>query len=508
MRCSAPVTSPSHLLPLTAHHRLLTLLRSPSAATASAAIHAASLKSGVHHVPPFPAALLSAYRRSGHLSAARRLFDETPHKDLFIWSSILAAESQSDDPRRAFSLFRRMSGLLPDNHIFATLINACARVRSLNAGRQAHARFLTSPFARVDDDDVVKSSLVDMYSKCARVDDARRVFDSIARRSPVAWTAMVSGLASNGRALEAVSLFDAMPTKGLFAWTALIAGLVRNGDYALAVQLFEQMRVDGVLIDEPFVISNIVCASLSLLALELGWQLHCLTIKLGFEASVIVSNSLAEMYAKCSDIVSSKRMFDRMSYKDVISWTTMIVALAQHGMAFDALAVFDQMVSTGIRPNEATFIGVLDACSHGGLVDRGQRLFDSMVNEYRIEPSLQHYTCLLDLFSRSGLLMEAERLIMTMPFEPDEAAWAALLSACERHGNTKLVVWIADQLLRSSPKDPSTWILLSNAYAMAGEWGKVSKVRNLMASMKTKKEFGFSRIELGNEIVAFAAGEM
>ncbi|KAK1317227.1 Pentatricopeptide repeat-containing protein [Acorus calamus] len=357
MRCSAPVTSPLHLPPLTAHHRLLNLLRS-SSATASTAIHATSLKSGVHHVPPFPAALLSAYRRSGHLSAARRLFDETPHKDLFIWSSILAAGSQSDDPRRAFSLFRRMSGLLPDNHIFATLINACARVRSLNAGRQAHARFLTSPFARVDDDDVLKSSLVDMYSKFARVDDTRRVFDSIACKSPVAWTAMVSGLASNGRALDAISLFDAMPTKGLFAWTALIAGLVRNGDYALAVQSFEQMRVDGVLIDEPFVISII------------------------------------------------------MSYKDIVSWTTMIVALAQHGMAFDALAVFDRMVSTGIRPNEATFIGVLDACSHGGLVDRGQRLLDSMVNEYRIEPSLQHYTCLLDLFSRSGLLTEAERLII------------------------------------------------------------------------------------------------
>ncbi|KAK1317498.1 Pentatricopeptide repeat-containing protein [Acorus calamus] len=197
-----------------------------------------------------------------------------------------------------------------------------------------------------------------------------------------------------------------MPTKGLFAWTALITGLVRNGDYALAVQSFEQMRVDGVLINEPFVISIIVCASSSFVALELGWQLHCLTIKLGFQAGVIVSNSLAEIYAKCSDIVSCKRVFDQMSYKYIVSWTTMIVALAQHGMAFDALAIFDRMVSTGIRPNEATFIGVLNACSHGG------------------------------------------------------------------------------------------------------EWGKVSKVRNLMASMETKKEFGFSRTELGNESAAFAAGEM
>lgn len=196
-----------------------------------------------------------------------------------------------------------------------------------------------------------------------------------------------------------------------------------------------------------------------------------------------------------------------MCRKDVVSWTSIIVGTAQHGQAEEALALYDGMVLAGIKPNEVTFVGLIHACSHAGLVSKGRALFRSMVEDYGIAPSLQHYTCLLDLLSRSGHLEEAENLIRTMPVNPDEPTWAALLSACKRHGNTQMAVTIADHLLDLKPEDPSSYILLSNVYAGAGMWENVSKVRKLMMDMEVKKEPGYSCIDLGKESHVFHAGE-
>jgi pentatricopeptide repeat protein len=213
------------------------------------------------------------------------------------------------------------------------------------------------------------------------------------------------------------------------------------------------------------------------------------------------------MYAKCSDLVAAKYIFCEMRRKDVVSWTSIIVGTAQHGLAEEALTLYDDMVMAGVKPNEVTFVGLIYACSHVGLVSKGRALFKSMVEDFGIRPSLQHYTCLLDLFSRSGLLDEAENLIKTMPVKPDEPTWAALLSACKQHGNTKMAVRIADNLLDLKPEDPSSYILLSNVYAGAGMWENVSKVRKLMVVKEVKKEPGYSCIDLGRESQVFHAGE-
>ncbi|XP_057433703.1 pentatricopeptide repeat-containing protein At4g14050, mitochondrial [Lotus japonicus] len=471
-------------------------------------LHAQIIKSGLSQHEPFPNTLLDAYGKCGLLQDALQLFDTLPHRDLVSWASVLSACNLANLPHRALSISRSLlhQGFQPDHFVFSTLIKACANMGPLhvNQGKQVHAHFLLSPYAN---DDVVKSTLVDMYAKFGLPDYGRAVFDSISSLNSISWTAMISGYARSGRRSEALRLFRESPYKNLFAWTALISGLVQSGNGVDAFYTFVKMRQEGITIADPLVLSSVVGACANLAVWELGKQVHGLVIGLGYESCVFISNALVDMYAKCSDLVAAKYIFCEMSRKDVVSWTSIIVGTAQHGQAEEALALYDDMVSARVKPNEVTFVGLIYACSNVGLVSKGRALFRSMVEDYGIKPSLQHYTCLLDLFSRSGHLDEAENLIRTMPVSPDEPTWAALLSACKHHGNTQMAVRIADKLLCLKPEDPSSYILLSNVYAGASMWENVSKVRKLMMVKEVKKEPGYSCIDLGKESHVFYAGE-
>nr|AAV25639.1 hypothetical protein [Oryza sativa Japonica Group] len=427
-----------------------------------------------HHTPN-PAALVSAYAKSRLLLDALHLFDETPRRNIYLYFSLLAAVSRSASLELALPVLRRMlsaDALRPDHFVIASVASVSARLRSLRLGRQLHEHFVVSPYSG---DDVVKSSLVDMYCKCGFPDDARKVFDSMGAKNSVVWTALVSGYASNGRGEEALQLFRSMPGRNLFAWTALISGLVKTGESVGAVELFVEMRRDDIRIDDAFVLSIVIGGA--------GQAVAC-------------------------DILSAREVFEGITFRAVISWTTMVVGEAQHGRAEEALALYDRMVLAGAKPNKVTFVGLIYACSHAGLVQKGRQLFESMKNEYGITPGLQHYTCYLDLLSRSGHLLEAEELMTTMPYEPDEATWGALLSACKKYKDAEMCIRIADKLLELRPKDSSTYILLSNVYAVNGKWDSVAKARKCTIGLEIRKEPVYSWIEAGREFRLFHAGEV
>nr|XP_048333783.1 pentatricopeptide repeat-containing protein At4g14050, mitochondrial-like [Ziziphus jujuba var. spinosa] len=470
-------------------------------------LHAQLIKTGLDFCGPLSNTLIDVYGKCGLPHDALHLFDEIPHRDHVAWASILTAHNQADLPHRTLSMFPAMltvDGLQPDHFVFASLVKACACLAAVRQGKQVHARFLLSPFYH---DDVVKSSLVDMYSKCGLPDDANVVFGSISSKNSLSWTAMISGYARSGRKSDAVELFQRAPVRNLYSWTALISGLVQGGYGSDAFYLFIEMLREGIDIVDPLVLSSIVGACANLAVLELGRQVHGQVIALGYESCLYISNALVDMYAKCSDILSAKYIFGGMQRRDVVSWTSIIVGAAQHGQAEEALALYDKMVKSGTKPNEVTFVGLLYACSHVGLVSKGRDLFKSMMEDYKISPSLQHYTCLMDLLSRSGHLDEAEKVLKSVPFKLDEATWAALLSACKQHKNMQMGIRVANHILSLKPEDPSTYILLSNIYAGACMWENVSKVRKLMADMEVKKRPGYSSINLGKERQVFYAGE-
>ncbi|KAJ0623873.1 putative tetratricopeptide-like helical domain superfamily [Helianthus annuus] len=432
------------------HHHLLQSLR--LCATGSnpfpgKTLHAHILKLGLDQYGALPNTLISMYSKHGLIKDAHQLFDEMPQRDPVSWASILTAFNRANLPNRSISIFPNMfvhDCLQPDHFVFASLLNSCAALNALHLGRQVHAQFVLSAFSS---DDITKSSLVDMYVKCGAVDIARAVFDTIRLKNSVSWTAMISGYARSGRKWEAVELLRDMKVQSLFSWTALVSGLIHSGHLVSALRLFVEMKQEGIKIVDPFILSSVLGASANLAALELGKQVHCLVTKLGFESSLYVCNALIDMYAKCSDIIAAKIAFRYTIKKDVVSWTSIIVGLAQHGKAKEALALYDDMILTGLKPNEVTFVGLIYACSHVGLVNTGRDLFKSMVDDYGLNPNLQHYTCLLDLYSRSGYLNEAENLLNTMPFEVDEAVWASLLSACKRFGKTQMGIRVADRLM-------------------------------------------------------------
>lgn len=470
-------------------------------------LHAQILRLGLHLFGPLPNSLIDVYGKCGFLRDALYLFDETPHRDHVSWASILTAYNQADLPGRTLSIFPTMfsrDSLHPDHFVFASLVKACASFGAIRQGKQVHGRFIVSCFS---EDDVVKSSLVDMYAKFGLPDSARAAFDSIEQKNSISRTAMIYGYARSGRKKEAIEFFQRLAVRNLFSWTALISGLVQSGNGIEALCLFIEMRREGVEIVDPLVLSSIVGACANLAALELGKQVHGLVIRIGYESCLFVSNAFVDMYAKCSDILAARSIFHAMQRRDVVSWTSIIVGMAQHGRADRALSLYDNMVSAGIKPNEVTFVGLIYACSHVGLVKKGRELFKSMIEDYRIRPSLQHYTCLLDLLGRSGLLDEAESLLQAMPYEPDEPTWAAFLSACKHHGNTKMAIKVADHLFNLKPEDPSTYILLSNIYAGASMWTRVSELRRKMGLLEVKKEPGYSSIDIGKDSQVFYAGE-
>ncbi|CAN4090851.1 unnamed protein product [Withania somnifera] len=372
----------------------------------------------------------------------------------------------------------RFNGFWPDHFVFASVVKACAGLDALEVGKQVDGQFLKSAFYF---DDVVKSSLVDMYAKWGLLDNAKSVFDAILVKKMICLSAMISAYARCGRKIEAIELLGKLPEKNLQCWTALISGFMQSGSLVDAIDVFLEVRREGVDMRDPFILLSIVGACASLATLQLGKQIHRLVLGLGYESSLFVSSAHVDMYAKCSDIAEAKRIFDSMT-RDVVTWTLIIVGMAQHGQAIEALSLYNDMILAGLKPNEVTFVGLIYACSHVGLLNKGKSLFRSMIEDYKLSPSRQHYTCLLDL------------LVNTMPYQPDQAVWAALLSACKQHGHTEMGVRVANRLLILGPKDSSTCILLSNTYAGAAIW-------------EVGKEPGYSSIDSGKETRTFYAGE-
>ncbi|KAL6501600.1 hypothetical protein OROGR_026733 [Orobanche gracilis] len=470
--------------------------------------HAHVIKSGLYlYGPLYSNTLIDMYGKCGHLKDAVQLFDEMPDKDVASWTSIFTVHNQENLPKHTLILFSDMmsgGGPQPDHFIFASLVNACASLTALKPGLQLHAQFAVSSYSN---DDVVKSSLVDFYSKCGLPDEASKVFNSIASKNVVSWTSLMYGYARMGRKTEALQLLGDMPRKNFYSWTALISGFMQCGNCVESFEIFNELRREEVEMEEPFIFSSLIVGSASLAMLELGRQVHKLVISIGYECSSYLSNSLIDMYAKCSDISSADKIFENMKERDIVSWTSIIVGMAQHGRADEALSLYNEMILAGLKPNEVTFTGLMYACSHTGLVDKGRQLFNSMVVDYGLKPSLQHYTCLVDLYSRSGFLKEAENILNSMPFKPDEAVWASLLSACSQTGKNKIGIRVANYLLQLRPEDPSTCILMSNIYARAAMWERVSTLRKLMVGLELKKKPGYSCVDLGKENEVFYAGE-
>lgn len=392
-----------------------------------------------------------------------------------------------------------------NNTLLWAATTACGGLPALRQGKQAHCVAWKHGF--YGEDLLLMTSLLHMYSKCSAVPDARRVFDEMPQRDVVASNAMISALCRSGFTSDAVQLFHNMPHRDVGSWNSLISGLAQVSQGRTGLSFFGKMRLEGGAQPDAITLVSVLSMCSDLASMANGRQVHALAVKHGFELYIQVANATIDMYAKGGSMLDARLCFDHMPSKNVISWTSLIVGYGRQGLGLEALAAFEQMEREGVAPNQVTFLGILYACCHSGLVQQGWRCYNAMIHEYSIAPQMEHYTCMVDLLARAGHLAEAHSFIQRMPVEPDAKLLTAFLSSCCFHKDVELGRSTGQRLLDSRPQEAGAYILLSNFYGLVGDFVGVASVRRLMLERGIRKEKARTVIEINREIHSFESGD-
>lgn len=439
-------------------------------------IHARSIKTGMVRFNVYVSnTLMRLYSVCGSIDDVQKVFDECPHRDLVSWTTLIQAFTKAGQYRRAVGAFMEMCDLKlrADGRTLVVVLSACSNLGDVNLGRKVHSYIRHHIDTKADV--FVGNALIDMYLKCDDLNSANKVFNEMSVRNVVTWNAMISGLAFQGRYREALDTFRMMQSKGPKPDEVTLVGVLNS------------------------------CANLGVL--ELGKWVHAYIRRNHILADKFVGNALLDMYAKCGRIDEAFRVFENMKRRDVYSYTAMIVGLALHGEANWAFQVFSEMLRVGIEPNEVTFLGLLMACSHGGLVAEGKKYFFDMSNIYKLRPHVEHYGCMIDLLGRAGFVKEAEEIVHKMEIRPDAFAWGALLGACKIHGNVDIGESVMQKLTDLDPDEDATYILMTNLYSSVHRWKEALKLRKTMKSKKMRKIPGCSLIEVDGVVHEFRKGD-
>ncbi|KAL9244493.1 hypothetical protein vseg_018265 [Gypsophila vaccaria] len=490
------------------NHPILTMLENQCTSIKDLKqIHAHLLKTGLSNNPIAISRVLAfcATSHAADISYAHSIFACIENPNVFMWNTVIRGYSQSADPVSAISIFVEMlmdSDMDPDNRTYPSVFKAYAGLGMPHCGAQLHGRVIK---LGVETDPFVRNTIIHMYASNGFSREAGIVFDEGRDCDVVAWNSMIMGLGKSGEIGEARRLFDRMGLmRNAISWNSMISGCVRNGEFVEAMRLFRRMQGDGVRASEFTMVSLLnACANLG--SLEMGERVHNHMCENGFEMNVIVVNAIVDMYCKCGAIEKARRVFEVSPVKGLSTWNTMILGLANNGFENDAMQLFSDLVSDGVKPDEVTFLGVLTACSYMGNVDKAGDYFMLMTQRYKIKPSIKHYNCMVIVLGQAGLLNEAEKLIKEMPIKPDSIIWGSLLSACRKHGNVDMAIRAAKKVHEIDPNDSAAYVLLSNVYSSTGKFQNAIKERVSMKERRVPKEKGGSLIEIDGCVQEFAS---
>jgi pentatricopeptide repeat protein len=421
-------------------------------------------------------ALLDMYAKCKHLVYACRVFDGMPVRNEVTWSALIGGFVLCNRMVEAFSLFKDMLAhgglcfLSPTS--IACSLRVCASRADLRMGTQLHSLLAKSG---IHADLTAGNSLLSMYAKAGLIDEAKMLFDEMAAKDTISYGALLSGYVQNGKADEAFVVFKKMQTCNV------------EPDVATMVSLIP------------------ACSHLA--ALQHGRCSHGSVIIRGLATETSICNALIDMYAKCGRIGLSRQVFDKMLAWDIVSWNTMIAGYGIHGLGRDATTLFLGMKNEGFTPDDVTFICLISACSHSGLVTEGKHWFRTMTHKYGIQPRMEHYICMVDLLARGGFLDEAYEFIQSMPLKADVRVWGALLGACRIHKNIDLGKRVSRMIQRLGPEGTGNFVLLSNIFSAAGRFDEAAEVRIIQKVKGFKKSPGCSWIEINGSLHAFVGGD-
>ncbi|KAL8486240.1 hypothetical protein ACS0TY_023085 [Phlomoides rotata] len=420
-------------------------------------------------------ALITGYVLRGYVDKARELFDDIPDRDVVSWNAMISGYAQIGQYDDALSLFHEMmtAKVTPNLSTLLSILSACAHVGNIVTGEWVRSWIEEHGLGS---NLKLRNAMIDMYAKCGDLKMAR-------------------------------DLFDALQERDLVSWNVMIGGYTHMSKYREALEVFRLLQMNGVRPNDVTLL-NVIPACAQMGALDLGNWIH-IYIEKHYQdfPNETLWTSLVNMYAKCGNIGAAKEIFDRMETKSLASWNAMISGLAMHGEANRAIELFSEMDKEGFRPDEITFVSVLSACCHSGLVDRGRVIFNSMMADYDISPQLQHYGCMIDLLARAGLFEEAMELVSRMAIEPDGAIWGSILGACRIHKNVELAEHVSKILFKLEPDNPGNYVLLSNIYAGAGRWDDVARIRTFLNDRGMKKVPGSTSIEVDGIVHEFLVSD-
>ncbi|KAK1439836.1 hypothetical protein QVD17_05658 [Tagetes erecta] len=522
-------------------HLCLSLLKHCKTLKSIQQLHTQIIKSGIDHDTFITGNLIlhCAILISDALHYAHSLLIHFPYPNAFMYNTLIRGFSHSDHPQFSLTTFinmRRTLNLQPDTFSFAFVLKAAANLQSFNSGIQLHSLSITYG---LNTHLYVGTTLVSFYAECEMIDHARKVFDEMHEPNVVAWNAVITAYLRCNDVKGAERLYELMPVKDLIStnimiagymkagephlaknlffnemdvkddvsWSTMIVGFSHNGWFNEAFDLFVESQRLGLKPNEVSLTGILsVCAQAG--AFEFGTILHGYIEKSAFGSIHTVNNALLDMYSKCGNVNMARLVFERMpGRKTIVTWTTMVAGLAMQGYGEEAVRLFHRMEESGIKPDEITFISVLYACSHAGLVEDGFRFFSMMKDRYDIDPTFEHYGCMVDLYGRAGELEKAREFINQMPVKPNAVIWRTLLGACSIHGNVELAEFALKKLAELDPNDSGDHVLLSNIYAVAGKWKHAASVRKSMHNQQLVKSPGWSMVEVDKTMYSFVAGD-
>ncbi|PON99245.1 Tetratricopeptide-like helical domain containing protein [Trema orientale] len=455
-------------------------------------------------------ALVAMYGRFGLMDVARHLFDKMPERDAVSWNAMISGYASRGMWKEAFELFESMrvesnevnlitwntiaGGCLRTGNFMGALellsqmracgiqldsvgliigLSACSHIGVIKLGKEIHGFAIRSGIYGFEK---FKNALITMYSRCEDLRHAYTMFQLIEEKNIITWNSMLSGYTHMDRAEEASFLFREM----------LLSGVEPN--YVTIASILP------------------LCARVA--NLQHGKEFHCyITKREDFKKYLLLWNAIVDMYARSGKIFEAKRVFDSLTKRDEVTYTSMIAGYGMQGEGQAALELFEEMNRLGIKPDHVTMVAVLSACSHSGLVRHGKILFEKMSSVYHITPRLEHYACMVDLFGRAGLIEKAKETITRMPYKPTTAMWATLIGACRIHGNPEMGEWAAEKLLETRPENSGYYVLIANMYADTGSWNKLARVRTFMRDLGVRKSPGCAWVDVGNGFSSFLVGD-
>ncbi|XVF82088.1 hypothetical protein PTKIN_Ptkin16aG0015900 [Pterospermum kingtungense] len=438
-------------------------------------LHALVILTGMHENLVVGNALVTMYAKSGMMVEAEKVFQMMSKRNEVTWNSLIGGYAENEEPDEAVKAFQLMreEGIKTDYITVSNVLGACLTPDDLlKRGMPIHAHIVSTGFGS---NKYVQNSLITMYAKCGDLQSSNYIFDGLADKNSVSWNAIIAANAHHGLEEE-------------------------------VLKLIVKMRSAGIDVDQ-FSLSEGLAATAKLAVLEEGQQLHCLAVKLGFDSDAFVTNAAMDMYGKCGEMDDVLRILPQPFNRSRLSWNILISAFARHGHFQKARETFNEMLEMGQKPDHVTFVSLLSACNHGGLVDEGLTYFDIMSKDFNVMPGKEHCVCIIDLLGRSGRLVEAESFINQMPVPPDDVVWRSLLASCKIHGNLELGKKAAQHLFELDPSDDSAYVLYSNICATTGKWGDLEDVRKQMESYNIRKKPACSWVKLKNQVGLFGMGD-